>query len=139
MGVGIEEHDAILHCSIHHHTGWPRRPSPCSALDKVASRGYFQTVHAVGLKTLKNKLSEYVRLAARGETVLVTDRDRVVAELGPPREGRSPLLADAILAEAVRQGWLTPPALPASGLPLRRPVMKFRALLKELERDRDDR
>jgi len=96
-------------------------------------------VHAVGLKTLKNKLSEYVRLAARGETVLVTDRDRVVAELGPPREGRSPLLADAILAEAVRQGWLTPPALPASGPPPRRPVMKFRALLEELERDRDDR
>ena len=88
---------------------------------------------------MKNKLSEYVRLAARGETVLVTDRDRVVAELGPPREGRSPLLADAILAEAVRQGWLTPPALPASGPPPRRPVMKFRALLEELERDRDDR
>lgn len=96
-------------------------------------------MHAVGLKTLKNKLSEYVRLAARGETVLVTDRERVVAELGPPREGRSPLLADAVLAEAVRQGWLTPPALPASGPPPRRPVMKFRALLEELERDRDDR
>ena len=96
-------------------------------------------MHAVGLKTLKNKLSEYVRLAARGETVLVTDRDRVVAELGPPREGRSPLLADAVLAEAVRQGWLIPPALPASGPPPRRPVMKFRALLEELERDRDDR
>lgn len=96
-------------------------------------------MHAVGLKTLKNKLSEYVRLAARGETVLVTDRDRVVAELGPPRAGRSPLLADAVLAEAVRQGWLTPPALPASGPPPRRPVMKFRALLEELERDRDDR
>ena len=71
--------------------------------------------------------------------MLVTDRDRVVAELGPPREGRSPILADAVLAEAVRQGWLTPPALPASGPPPRRPVMKFRALLKELERDRDDR
>ena len=96
-------------------------------------------MHAVGLKTLKNKLSEYVRLAARGETVLVTDRDRVVAELGPPREGRSPLLADAVLADAVRQGWLTPPALPASGPPPRRPVMKFRALLEELEHDRNDR
>ncbi|MDG2304456.1 MAG: type II toxin-antitoxin system prevent-host-death family antitoxin [Candidatus Binatia bacterium] len=31
---------------------------------------------AVGLKTLKSKLSEYVRIAARGETVLVTDRSR---------------------------------------------------------------
>lgn len=40
-------------------------------------------MRAVGLKTLKNKLSEYVRLAASGETVLVTYRDRVVAELPP--------------------------------------------------------
>ena len=32
----------------------------------------------VGIKVLKNQLSEYVRLAASGETVLVTDRDRGV-------------------------------------------------------------
>ena len=55
-------------------------------------------MRAVGLKTLKNRLSEYVRLVAGGETVLVTDRDQVVAELVPPRGGRSPLLADALLA-----------------------------------------
>src|SRR5215467_1049695 len=41
-------------------------------------------MRSVGLKVLKNKLSEYVRLAASGETVLITDRDRVVAELVPP-------------------------------------------------------
>lgn len=35
---------------------------------------------AVGIKVLKNRLSEYVRLAAGGETVLVLDRNRVVAE-----------------------------------------------------------
>ena len=38
-------------------------------------------MRSVGIKLLKNKLSEYIRLAAGGETVLVTDRDRVVAEL----------------------------------------------------------
>jgi antitoxin (DNA-binding transcriptional repressor) of toxin-antitoxin stability system len=96
-------------------------------------------VRAVGLKTLKNKLSEYVRLAASGETVLVTDRDRVVAELGPPRQGRSPVLADALLAEAVRRGWITPPALAAGGPPPRKPTMKFQDLLQELEQDRQDR
>jgi antitoxin (DNA-binding transcriptional repressor) of toxin-antitoxin stability system len=42
-------------------------------------------MRTVGLKTLKNKLSEYVRLAAAGETVVVTDRGRTVAEIGPPR------------------------------------------------------
>jgi antitoxin (DNA-binding transcriptional repressor) of toxin-antitoxin stability system len=35
-------------------------------------------MRSVGIKLLKNKLSEYIRLAAGGETVLVTDRDRVV-------------------------------------------------------------
>jgi antitoxin (DNA-binding transcriptional repressor) of toxin-antitoxin stability system len=68
-------------------------------------------MRSVGIKVLKNKLSEYVRLAAGGETVLVTDRDRVVAEIVPPQSGRSPLLADAMLAEAVREGWLRPAVL----------------------------
>ena len=96
-------------------------------------------MRAVGLKVLKNRLSEYVRLATTGETVLVTDRDRVVAELGPPRESRSPLLADARLADAVRHGWITPAALPPGEPPPRQPVATLRRLLEELRRDRADR
>jgi prevent-host-death family protein len=41
-------------------------------------------VKRVGLRELKNRLSEYVRLVRAGETVLVTDRGEVVAELCPP-------------------------------------------------------
>src|SRR5262249_33796695 len=85
-------------------------------------------MRSVGLKVLKNKLSEYVRLAAGGETVLVTDRDRVVAKIIPPQSGRSPILADALLAEAVRQGLLTPPALTGKDPPPRKPAMSFRQL-----------
>jgi antitoxin (DNA-binding transcriptional repressor) of toxin-antitoxin stability system len=96
-------------------------------------------MRAVGLKVLKNKLSEYVRLAEQGETVLVTDRDRVVAELSPPQKSRSPMLADAVLAEAVRQGWITPPSMPSGGPPPRKPVMLLRDLIRDLERDRSDR
>lgn len=96
-------------------------------------------MRAVGLKTLKNRLSEYVRLVAAGETVLVTDRDRVVAELVPPRAGRSPLLADARLADAVRNGWLTPPMLAASETPPRAPVAPLGEILQELAIDRDAR
>jgi antitoxin (DNA-binding transcriptional repressor) of toxin-antitoxin stability system len=96
-------------------------------------------MRAVGLKVLKNKLSEYVRLAAGGETVLVTDRDRVVAEIVPPQTGRSPLLADALLAEAVRNGWMTPPALTDRTTPQRKPVTTFRQLMRELQGDREDR
>lgn len=96
-------------------------------------------MRAVGLKTLKNKLSEYIRLVARGETVLVTDRDRVVAEIGPPREGRSPMLADALLAELVRNGLVRPPLLPPGTVPPRAPVAPTDALLDELAGDRADR
>ena len=97
-------------------------------------------MRSVGLKVLKNKFSEYVRLAAAGETVLVTDRDRVVAELIPPRAGRSPLLADATLAEAVRKGWITPPVLPAQEEPPPRlPVAPLGVLPGELGLDRAER
>jgi antitoxin (DNA-binding transcriptional repressor) of toxin-antitoxin stability system len=96
-------------------------------------------MRAVGLKVLKNKLSEYVRLAERGETVLVTDRDRVVAEIGPPENTRSPVLADALLSEAVRKGWITPPTLATSTPPPRNPVTSFRKLQKDLEEDRSER
>ena len=47
-------------------------------------------MRAVGIKELKNRLSEYVRIAQAGESVLVTDRGRVVAELVPPRPDRPP-------------------------------------------------
>ncbi len=96
-------------------------------------------MRSVGLKVLKNKLSEYVRLAAGGETVLVTVRDRVVAEIVPPQTGRSPRLADALLAEAIRESWITPPAFAPDSAPPRKPVMAFRALMAELERAREDR
>ena len=96
-------------------------------------------MRAVGLKELKNKLSEYVRLAQGGETILVTDRDRVVAEIIPPQAGRSPAVADAVLADLVRQGWVTPAARPLTGVPPRAPVAAFEELMRELEEARADR
>ena len=107
-------------------------------VDKVASGGSPSYMRSVGLKVLKNKLSEYVRLAAGGETVLITDRDRVVAEIVPPQPGRSPFLADALLAEAVREGWLTPPVLAGSDHPPRQPVMTLRELMYDLQQGRED-
>jgi antitoxin (DNA-binding transcriptional repressor) of toxin-antitoxin stability system len=97
-------------------------------------------VRAVGLKTLKDKLSEYVRLAASGETILVTDRDHIVAEIGPPAQGRSAQAPDALLAEAVRRGWLRPATIGAGGgPPPRRPVQRWAKLTREMARDREDR
>lgn len=97
-------------------------------------------MRSVGIKVLNSRLSEYVRLAASGETILVTDRGRVVAELGPLRETRSPVLADAFLADAVRSGMLTPPTLSASGSPpTPPPVARLDEVLAELEENRRDR
>ena len=66
-------------------------------------------MRAVGIKELKNRLSEYVRIASQGERVLVTNRDRVVAELVPPDAGRALDISDAVLADLVRKGILSPP------------------------------
>jgi antitoxin (DNA-binding transcriptional repressor) of toxin-antitoxin stability system len=41
-------------------------------------------MRSVGIRELKNRLSEYLRAVRRGEEVLVTDRGKVVAELRPP-------------------------------------------------------
>ena len=65
---------------------------------KVTTSGYFFVMKAVGIKALKAKLSEYIRLAKAGETILVTERDEVVAELRPAR--RQPL-SPGSLAESL--------------------------------------
>lgn len=46
----------------------------------------------VGVKRLKARLSEYLRAVKGGETVLVTERDEVVAELRPARGQPAPPL-----------------------------------------------
>jgi antitoxin (DNA-binding transcriptional repressor) of toxin-antitoxin stability system len=95
-------------------------------------------MRSVGLKVLKNKLSEYVRLAEAGETVLVTDRDRVVAEIRPPATGYRDWLADPVVARMVREGSMTLPT--AYGPPPRpKPVMTSEELDEAIARDREDR
>ena len=39
---------------------------------------------SVGVRELKNRLSEYLRMVRRGEEILVTDRGEPVAELRQP-------------------------------------------------------
>ena len=53
---------------------------------------------------------------------------------------RSPILADAQLADLVREGWLTPAAMPGAGPPPKPPpVMTLDELLAELDEARSDR
>ena len=91
----------------------------------------------VGLKVLKNKLSEYVRLAAAGETIVITDRGRAVAEIVPPRNEQK----ETFTERGVREGWLTPAQRPFQPLPPRKPIPGYtlEQLLGDLDRDREDR
>ncbi len=61
-------------------------------------------------------------------------------EIVPPRPEPSPILADALLAEADRRGWLRPPALPGVGPPIApAPIMKLERLRSILGEARGDR
>jgi prevent-host-death family protein len=93
----------------------------------------------VGLKVLKNKLSEYVRAAASGETVLVTDRKKVVAELVPPRQAEGPLSYEEFRAKAIREGNLKPATDRSGKPPPRLAVATFDEIMRELDQDREDR
>ena len=71
-------------------------------------------MQSVGIRELKNKLSHYVRLVEAGESVLVTDRGTVVAELCPPGKTTQPSAESHLppgVVELVRKG-LAKPGLP---------------------------
>ncbi len=108
--------------------------------DKEASRGYFVPMKTVGLKALKNNLSQYVRAAAAGEVVRITDRDRVVAELRSPADN-IPADINPALAEAIRRGHVRP-AKDFSGLPpppTNSAKLSLEQILRDLDEDRADR
>ncbi len=61
----------------------------------------------VGIRELKNRLSEYLRLVRAGEMVQVTDRGTVVAEIRPPGEpGVTSEIPRGVL-DLARQGKVT--------------------------------
>jgi antitoxin (DNA-binding transcriptional repressor) of toxin-antitoxin stability system len=119
---------------------WPPWAGETPRLTAWIPRANFLPMRSVALKTLEGQVTEYVGLAQRGETVLITDQDHIVAELTPPREARrDPLVENPALAEAVRVGWITPAEVVSSEPPPRLPVAPLRELLQELDEDRADR
>lgn len=96
-------------------------------------------MRVVGLKVLKNKLSEYVRIAAAGECVLVTDRDRIVAEIVAPDPTRSGRASDVQFAELMRTGLLSPPLARTQNPPRGKAIGSLSIIIQELRADRDQR
>lgn len=61
----------------------------------------------VGVAELRQNLSRYLREVERGERLLVTDRNRPVAELGPPATSGADLdrlIAEGRVTRPVRHG-----------------------------------
>ncbi len=81
----------------------------------------------IGVRDLKQRLSEYLDRAERGEMVMVTDRGRPKALLGP-------LPGRARMEEGLAAGWITP----ASGGPLA-PARRWPARTSVLEALAEDR
>jgi hypothetical protein len=68
----------------------------------------------------------------------VTDRDRVVAELVPPRKGLDKADPKSWWAEQVRLGNITPAKNRGGPLPPRNPIMTFDEMMADLDRSRED-
>jgi prevent-host-death family protein len=65
----------------------------------------------VGIAELRQNLSRYLRRVERGERLLVTDRNRPVAELGPPPSTGSALdrlIAEGRVSRPLRRGFPEP-------------------------------
>jgi len=93
----------------------------------------------VGVKELKNQLSAYLRDVRRGVRVLVSDRNRVVAELREPTAGYAldePI--DPRLAEWIDSGVGALPTVAKTPLP-RSPVrLPEGGATRLIDADRDD-
>ncbi len=81
----------------------------------------------VGVRDLKERLSDYLDRAERGELVRVTDRGRPKALLGP-------LPGRARIEEGIAEGWITPAS--GAGLARTRRWRGRKAVLEALGEDR---
>jgi len=76
----------------------------------------FVSVKTVGVKRLRARLSEYLRAVKRGDTVVVTERNHVIAELRPPPvDGAPPEDVLETLAALAAAGEITRAAMGKKG------------------------
>ncbi len=73
-------------------------------------------MRTVGIRELKNSLSLYLRRVRSGESVLVTDRGQIVAELSPPGSHSADSVVPPGLSALARRGLATVGAAAKPGL-----------------------
>lgn len=83
----------------------------------------------VGVAELRQNLSRYLRRVAQGERLLVTDRNRPVAELGPPSSTGAELdrlIAQGRVSRPLRRGLPGPLVLDGDPYALSRALDEIR-------------
>lgn len=83
----------------------------------------------VGVAELRQNLSRYLRDVERGERLLVTDRNRPVAELGPPTTSGADLdrlIAEGRVKRPIRRGLPEPLQLDGDPYSLSRALDEIR-------------
>lgn len=82
----------------------------------------------VGIAELRRHLSRYLRRVERGERLLVTDRNRPVAELGPPpgRNELERLIVEGRVSRPTRRGLPDPIQLEGDPYALSRALDEIR-------------
>ncbi|MBI4574514.1 MAG: type II toxin-antitoxin system prevent-host-death family antitoxin [candidate division NC10 bacterium] len=74
----------------------------------------------VGIKELKNRLTQYLRRTKMGEEVVVTERGKPIAVIQPIQSATPVMSLQARLAKLAAQGLVS--------LPTRRPLKKVRTV-----------
>jgi len=85
--------------------------------------------NSVGIAELRQNLSLYLRRVQRGERLLVTDRNRPVAELGPPPStgvALDRLIAAGLVSRPARRGLPEPLQLDGDDYALSRALDEIR-------------
>lgn len=83
----------------------------------------------VGIAELRQNLSRYLRRVERGERLIVTDRNRPVAEIGPPPTAGSDLdrlIAEGRVSRPLRRGLPEPLQLDGDPYALSRALDEIR-------------
>jgi len=75
-------------------------------------------MRTVGIKELKNRLTQYLRQAKAGEEVMVTERGRPIALIQAIQSVSRPVSLEARLAKLAAQGLVT--------LPVHKPLKRVR-------------
>jgi prevent-host-death family protein len=86
-------------------------------------------MNTVGIAELRQNLSRYLRRVERGERLLVTDRNRPVAELGPPPASGAAvdrLIAEGLVSRPLRRGLPEPLELAGDPYALSRALDEIR-------------